>query len=185
MISQAEYARRRGFSKQYVGQLVARGKITLVNGLVDATAADQALAQSHDPARYATRPMQPDPPMHDPAAPGLQHSFAKARTIREHFRALREKLDYETTTGTLIPRQAVEAAGAELGRIVRDEIIAAAGPAATALAQQYPAISQHAVQAVILDHLSQALHRIAEQARGHGLDVETTEANPPPPPVTA
>ena len=53
LISQVEYARLRGWSKQYVGQLVAKGRIPLVGGMVDPTAADAALAQHYDPGRSA------------------------------------------------------------------------------------------------------------------------------------
>jgi hypothetical protein len=161
LLSQVEYARRRGFSKQYVGQLVARGKIVLVGGMVDVLAADAALAQSHDPARYASRPIRADVP--DQAAPGLQHSFAKARTIREHFRALREKLEYESSTAALVPRAEIEDAAREAGRIVREAVFASAEPAAAELAEAFPGLHPDEAAAVIARHLHGALTQAADQ----------------------
>jgi hypothetical protein len=163
LIAQAEYARRRGFSKQYVGQLVARGKITLVNGLVDPAAADAALAQGHDPARYATRPAMGVQSAPDPAAPGLQHSFAKARTVREHYRAMREKLEYEATLSELIPRADVELATFAVGRLLRDAVLAAAEPAAVELARRCAMLDPGMAEAVIRQHLDRALVEAADQ----------------------
>jgi hypothetical protein len=45
-ITQSEYARRRGYSKQYVGQLVSQGIIPRCDdGLIDSNDADEALEQ--------------------------------------------------------------------------------------------------------------------------------------------
>jgi hypothetical protein len=43
LISQAAFAREHGWSPQYVGKLVQLGKLTLTNGKVDTTAANQEL----------------------------------------------------------------------------------------------------------------------------------------------
>ena len=45
-VTQAAYARMRGYSKQYVGQLVAQGIVTRRDdGLLDVADADEALDQ--------------------------------------------------------------------------------------------------------------------------------------------
>ncbi len=54
-ISQSEYARRRGVSRQYVSRLVKEGVIRLRNGKVDPAQADAALAARRDPARPMRR----------------------------------------------------------------------------------------------------------------------------------
>jgi len=59
LVSQAEYARKRGVSRQYVGQMVAKGIIRLSNKKVDEDQADIALAAIRDPARAERRPEQP------------------------------------------------------------------------------------------------------------------------------
>jgi len=60
LISQAEYARKRGVSRQYVGQMVAKGIIQLVDKKVDVDQADVALAAIRDPARAERRPKHDD-----------------------------------------------------------------------------------------------------------------------------
>ena len=44
LVSQAEYARQRGVSRQYVGQMVAKGILKLTGSKVDTDQADAALA---------------------------------------------------------------------------------------------------------------------------------------------
>lgn len=43
LISQSEWARRQGFSKQYVGKLIKQGKIKLVNRMIDEYTANAEL----------------------------------------------------------------------------------------------------------------------------------------------
>jgi predicted DNA-binding protein (UPF0251 family) len=49
LISQAEWARRQGFSKQYVNKLLKSGKIKLVNGMIDEGVANSILTRTRDP----------------------------------------------------------------------------------------------------------------------------------------
>ena len=55
LISQSEYARRRGVSRQYVSRLVKQGVIALENGKVDPVQADAAMAARRNPARPERR----------------------------------------------------------------------------------------------------------------------------------
>ena len=55
LISQSEYARQRGVSRQYVNRLVRQGVIALENGKIDPARADAALAARRDPARPERR----------------------------------------------------------------------------------------------------------------------------------
>jgi hypothetical protein len=59
LITQAEWARGCGFSRQYVSRLVKRGLVRLVDGKVDPAAADAALAAMRDPARSLRRTLHP------------------------------------------------------------------------------------------------------------------------------
>ena len=43
LISQSEWARRQGFSKQYVGKLIKQGKIHLIDGMIDEYTANAEL----------------------------------------------------------------------------------------------------------------------------------------------
>lgn len=49
-ISQAEWARRNGFSKQYVNQLVRNGTVRLVNGKINSQEADAILSSLRNPS---------------------------------------------------------------------------------------------------------------------------------------
>jgi len=55
LVSQAEYARQRGVSRQYIGQMVAKGVILLQGRKVDPAQADAALAAVREPARPERR----------------------------------------------------------------------------------------------------------------------------------
>ena len=48
---QAEYARYKGWSRQYVGKLKKTGRLVLVGDLIDAVATEAILAETADPAR--------------------------------------------------------------------------------------------------------------------------------------
>lgn len=49
LITQAEYARRRGCSKQAVSKAVKAGRLTLIDGLIDPEIADREWARNTDP----------------------------------------------------------------------------------------------------------------------------------------
>ncbi len=104
--------------------------------------ADAALSRQRDPARdsqfrtdnmiAATEPGIPGgDEIERPTAP-----FAKARTVREHFRALRERLEYEHLVGKLLVVQEVEYAGHEVGMMVREAFEVSAERIAEAIAAQ-------------------------------------------------
>ena len=71
LVSQAEYARQRVVSRQYVGQMVAKGVITLQDRKVDPAQADAALAAVREPARPARRAEPQTAPVVKPAAPAI------------------------------------------------------------------------------------------------------------------
>ncbi len=142
LMTQKEYAAYRGCSKQYVNQLVKQGRIPLVDGRIDPTLADAALSRQRDPAResrFRTDTMiaatesgiSGGDEIERPTAP-----FAKARTVREHFRALRERLEYEHLAGKLVVVQEVEDAGCEAGLMVREAFELSAERIGEAIATQ-------------------------------------------------
>lgn len=132
-VTQAEYARIKGWSKQYVNRLVQQGKITLVNGKVDIDAADQALAQHADPARATGSDPDAQSATHNQSSqsfsntgnsgPGNTVDFATARTMREAYKAKLAKLEYEEKVGKLIDAENVKAEAFRTGRIVRDAML--------------------------------------------------------------
>ncbi|MBF0590239.1 MAG: hypothetical protein HQL53_14050 [Magnetococcales bacterium] len=55
LISQSEWARKKGFSRQYVSKLVKKGVVRLINGKIDPAEADTALEAVREPARLPQR----------------------------------------------------------------------------------------------------------------------------------
>lgn len=58
LISQAEWARKHGFSRQYANQLVKEGTLKAVEGKVDEEQADMALAAIRDLSKTEKRSSQ-------------------------------------------------------------------------------------------------------------------------------
>ena len=142
-LTQTQYAKRRGWSKQYVNQLVKQGRITLIDGKIDPIAAGAALDRDRDPTRqadYRTDGMLPASPVvgtQQDASARIQGSFVKARTVREHFKALRERMDYEQAAGRLVDKQEVEDASFEAGMAVRECFAEAAREIGTTVAEGF------------------------------------------------
>ncbi len=64
LLTQKDYAVRRGVSKQYIGELVRKGVLPLKNGLIDPDMADAILEARREPARPQRR-AQSDQPLVD------------------------------------------------------------------------------------------------------------------------
>lgn len=149
LISQSEWARQQGVSRQYVGKMVGRGIIRLVDGKVDTVQAEAALAAIHEPARVPQRkttplptvapvavpvPTQPTPlptsqaaipkPMVSLDLPGgsagdLPTLLLKARIKSEIKRASLLEIREKVETGKLVDANEMEAAAFNRGRAIR------------------------------------------------------------------
>jgi len=96
LISQREYARRKGWSSPYVNKLVQQGKIPTVGGKIDPRKADAALKVNRGGKID-------NPPSQVPAQPAGQISpFVQARTVHETYRAKSAKLEYEQLNRKLV-----------------------------------------------------------------------------------
>lgn len=115
MMTQVEFARSLGKSKQYINKLVRTGKISLgPDGLIDPEAATAALKKSADPARkIVTSSGTPSPS--SPSENG--EGYYDARTKRESIRAKVEELKYRRTSGELVDVAEIES---ELKGVFRD-----------------------------------------------------------------
>ena len=78
LVSQAEYARQRGVSRQYVGQMVAKGILKLTGSKVDTDQADAALAAIREPVRPERRGEAPAADLNKAYAHVSETSFQKA-----------------------------------------------------------------------------------------------------------
>ena len=88
LLTQAQYARARGLSRQAISQAVKDGRISLVGGKVDPSLADAIFALSMTGA-------------------GIP-SFAESRAAREAFQAKLKRLEYERRRGALVPINEVD-----------------------------------------------------------------------------
>jgi len=110
LISQREYARRKGWSSPYVSKLVHQGKIPTVGVKkeIDPDKADAALAGSktNAPKMGARQPSAPE--IAPSRSEGMPVSYIQARTVHETYKAKKEKLEYEKMLGKLVDIETVE-----------------------------------------------------------------------------
>lgn len=119
VVTQAEYARHRGVSKQAISKQVAKGKIpVLPNGKIDKAAADLALGNSIERVD-AEEAEQEARPRGAPATGGL----TQAKTVTEVYKARLAELEYGRETGKYVEAAGIADASAACGetivRIVR------------------------------------------------------------------
>jgi hypothetical protein len=168
LLSQKDYADARGWSKQYVNQLIKKGRIHLIDGQIDPEQADRALGRTRDLSRAAafrTDGMGESGnagtgPELDAAR--IHGSFAKARTVREHYRALKERLEYEQAAGNLISKSEVEDVHFTLARMTRDRILQGMHDVAVALAVQFK-IDEPTVRGQLIERVTSLLNSVADE----------------------
>lgn len=176
-MSQAEYARHRGVSRQAVNQLVRDEKIQLVPSeddprrkIIDVAAADRALGEARE--RINSRDEAPPAPRGDYVPPGETAGLTKARTATEVYRARLAQLDYEEKVGRLLARDdVVRAMRLCAETIARDlEAIANAAP-------DLVAAFRHGDESGLRTALKQMVRRV-QAAVADNLSSLTTPAAP-------
>ena len=111
LISQREYARRRGVTHVAVQRAIKAGRISTVNGKIDPAVADQEWQQNTDQSKPRNRitgnpkqtktPGEPSEPMdlssadETIGAPSTATGYAKARAARELYQAQLAKLELD------------------------------------------------------------------------------------------
>jgi len=114
LVSQAEFARRMGWTRQYVSKLAKAGRLVMVGNLVDVAASMAAVQAGADPARQLDAPKP---------VPAGEMSFAQARAQRERANAQLAELELGERRGALLPRDMVEREAFERARGLRDRIL--------------------------------------------------------------
>ena len=141
LISQAEYARRRGVAKSAVAKAVAEKRITLINGKVDPAVADIQWAQNtraridNGRATSQTRPGEAEAlPLESMASAGSESAAPEAspqarddyqdlRIRRERAAVEREERENEREAGLLVRKARVERATFDAFRALRDAVM--------------------------------------------------------------
>jgi phage terminase Nu1 subunit (DNA packaging protein) len=163
-ITRAEYARRRGWSRAYVTQLVQAGRVALDGeGRLDPDEADARLAAGRDPSvTNAKGPAgasgligTPPPPDRGDGVP----TYMQARTLREAANAKLAQLEYRERSGQLLDRTAIESEALALGRELRESLLVIPPRLAQALAES---ADPHECETLLEAAIVEALEALAD-----------------------
>ncbi len=175
LISQREYARRRGISHVAVQRAVNAGRISTVEGKIDPDQADREWIQNTDHSKPRNRitgrpkhtrtPGEPSEPM-DFGGPveasggnGTASGYAKARAARELYAAQLSKLELDRQRGILVRADEVRIGAFNMARKARDQLIALPERLSTVLAAiQDPS----EIQRVLEEEVERICQEIAE-----------------------
>ena len=172
LITQAEWARRRGFSRQYVGRLVKRGVVRLTDGKVDPAQADAALAAVREPARPPRRRGGPKggpsgeeltagnsggEPLLLPQGGDLPTLLLKTRIKSEVERSRLLEIKAKVEAGKYVDADEVKVAAFNRARIVREALLNIPDRLAAVLAAETEAQKVHAL---IAAEIRQALEEL-------------------------
>ncbi|MEN6533084.1 MAG: hypothetical protein ABFD89_05435 [Bryobacteraceae bacterium] len=116
-MSQAEYARHRGKSRQYISRLAKAGVLVLRGGKVDVAASDAVLEDRPEPVseRVVAGPTEATP---------QGTTFAQARTADMVFRAKLRKLEHDVRVGKLVEAELVKQRWAAIYVAIKERILA-------------------------------------------------------------
>ena len=151
LLTQAEYARRRGVSRQAVSKAVKKGRIPTVKGKIDPSVADREFEANAD--RQHTLKAASESP---PAAP----NYSSSRAIREAFMANLARLDYQKRTGALVSAEEVKTAAFNTARKARDLLLALPDRLAPVLAGLDDPLECHRV-------MTEEIRRVCDELSGH------------------
>lgn len=125
-MTQAEYARKRGVSREAIRKAIQSGRIpALSGGRIDPKKADTAFRENTDPVRGGKRAARDeDAPGGALLIPGTnipKHYVSKAK--REQHMAARAKLEHEELAGQLVRTDSIRQAAFAATRRARDQIL--------------------------------------------------------------
>ncbi len=163
-VTPAEYARRRGVTRQAVYNAVKRGVIAVqADGTIDVEAADMAW-----PPRLngpIGQPVQPLKVVAGGKAAGKQASavsqaLQSSRALHEAYRARMTRLEFEKASGTVVPVEEARQAAFNTGRRARDLLAALPDRLASSLAMR-TAEEVHALLQTEIRHIVDEVGRWA------------------------
>ncbi len=160
-VSQSEFAKRQGWSRQYVGKLVKSGKIVLVKGKVDPEQALAAIKAQSEPSTELRAKSQSGTIL--PASPTDSRQavdFVTARTMREAFKAKMAKMEYEEKAGKLTDAIKVREEAFRAGRIVRDSLLGIPDRLSDVLAAENDPVK---VRQLLMDEFESILNELSHQ----------------------
>ena len=188
LVTQKEYARRRGLTPQYVNKLVRQERIKLKGGLVDPVQADQARApryamtsrpkaQRGSNAHGGGRPARdPGPAEAGAPRPSATMSLTSARAAGAGYQARLLKLEFEKLSGQLLPAAEVLEAERRKNANFRLRLRGLAPSLA-------PAVNAAATTAECNRLLLEAFEHLLRELEQDPLGTNGTTALPPEPPA--
>jgi len=115
-ITQKAWAKRHGFSAQYVQKLLKRGSIHLVEGKIEAEEADAMLASMAEPSKVR-------PSSSDYSARELSVRLMEARLKNETEKGVLLEIQAKIAKGELLHKEDVRNALFTQGRTLRDKLL--------------------------------------------------------------
>ena len=112
-MNQTQFAKRHGCSRQYIGQLVSAGEISIVNGLIDTDENDTVMS-----LKKTNKSKNCDP---DIKTLKLELMKAQLKNIKHRCDLLETKVKKET--GELVLLKDVEKEAFETARVVRNNLL--------------------------------------------------------------
>lgn len=131
LLTQKDYAARRGVSKQYIGELVRKGVLPLKDGLIDPAMADAILEARREPARPQRRNQKEQTNQTEFSPPAqrtvttaeLPTLLLKTRIKSETEKAKLLEIKAKVEAGKFVDVDEVKSAAYRRGRIVRDNLL--------------------------------------------------------------
>ncbi|MBF0160338.1 MAG: hypothetical protein HQL58_12535 [Magnetococcales bacterium] len=157
LITQSEWARRNGFSRQYVTQLINNGIVALVDGLVDPEQADLALEAMRSHAKQRRRKGIPDESGSEESGSPLPSMLLRARIKSEVKKASLLEIREKVELGRYVAVEEVQRAAVQSGRLIRDRILRIPDRVAAMLAAE---TSPRVVREILTTELRQALEAL-------------------------
>ncbi len=156
LVNQAEYARRRGVSRQAVSKAIRSGRIKLVRGKIDTTLADAQWRANTDPApEFGVKDVDEGPKAKE-GLPPSSLSYTTSRAIREAYSARLTRLEYEEKVGELISADKVRLQAFNSARRARDLLLAIPDRVAPIVAGIPDQLECHRI-------LLQEIHRVCDE----------------------
>lgn len=182
LISQNEYAKRRGVSREAVRQHVVAGRISLIDGKIDPVVADaQWTANVRNPKAAFVRPKQliEHRPIQNDPSPDIDiaktvYALQLARAKRETHEANLAEMKERQRAGELVELAQVHLAYTTLAAQLRAALERIPDKLAPRLAAE---TDEHAVHALLLTELDQTLIDMGQSAEQ--LPVKLTDASNP------
>lgn len=163
LLSQHDYAKRRGVSRQYIGKLVSEGILPLNDGKINPVQADAILEARREPARQTHQ-------QHQAVLDGISPLPAQARTVSDAELPkllLKTRIKSESERAKLLEIKAK----VEAGKYVEIDEVRAAAFKQARIVRDHLAILADRI-APILANISDAreIHRIIEEEHNKALE---------------